>query len=139
MKIELNAEEQKYVCRAGLKLEKALAHFKVNLQGKVRDMAWAATIRVGRSSLQFMPVSNLFYIDYTTGGTGLRAVHGRVLRLLAAARGDQGDRATPTQCIYTVHTLLRAFAMLQQRACVFVGRCGLGCAHRLPAFSGVRC
>ena len=42
MKIELNAEEQKYVCRAGLKLEKALAHFKVNLQGKVRNMAWTA-------------------------------------------------------------------------------------------------
>ena len=36
VKIELNAEEQKYVCRAGLKLEKALAHFNVNLEGKVR-------------------------------------------------------------------------------------------------------
>lgn len=34
-KIFINAEEPKYVCRAGLKLEKALAHFKVDVTDKV--------------------------------------------------------------------------------------------------------
>ena len=34
-KIRLNAEEQKYVCRAGHKLEKALTHFQIDVSGKV--------------------------------------------------------------------------------------------------------
>ncbi len=34
-KVLINAEEQKYVCRAGHKLEKALTHFGIDVKGKV--------------------------------------------------------------------------------------------------------
>jgi len=33
--VQLNAVEQKYVCRAGHKLEKALEHFNISIEGKV--------------------------------------------------------------------------------------------------------